>query len=60
MKICVVGAGSIGGLIAAYLARAGFDTSVVARGAHLRAIQAQGLTVVAQHHLWFLCRLFHH
>jgi 2-dehydropantoate 2-reductase len=47
MKICVVGAGSIGGLIAAYLARAGFDTSVVARGAHLRAIQAQGLTVVA-------------
>lgn len=47
MKICVVGAGSIGGLIAAYLARAGFDTSVVARGAHLRAIQAQGLTLVA-------------
>ncbi len=47
MKTCVVGAGSIGGLIAAYLARAGFDTSVVARGAHLRAIQAQGLSVVA-------------
>ncbi|HEX4327463.1 MAG TPA: 2-dehydropantoate 2-reductase [Burkholderiales bacterium] len=47
MKICVVGAGSIGGLIAAYLARSGFDTSVVARGAHLRAIQAQGLTLVA-------------
>ncbi|HEY4371224.1 MAG TPA: 2-dehydropantoate 2-reductase [Burkholderiales bacterium] len=47
MKICVVGAGSIGGLIAAYLARAGFDTSVVARGAHLRAIQAQGLTLTA-------------
>jgi len=47
MKICVVGAGSIGGLIAAYLARAGFDTSVVARGAHLRAIQGSGLTVVS-------------
>jgi 2-dehydropantoate 2-reductase len=47
MKICVVGAGSIGGLIAAYLARAGFDTSVVARGAHLRAIQSAGLTVVS-------------
>lgn len=47
MKICVVGAGSIGGLIAAYLARAGFDTSVVARGAHLRAIQSQGLTLTA-------------
>ena len=47
MKICVVGAGSIGGLIAAYLARAGFNTSVVARGAHLRAISQNGLTVVA-------------
>jgi 2-dehydropantoate 2-reductase len=47
MKICVVGAGSIGGLIAAYLARSGFDTSVVARGAHLRAIQANGLTVAS-------------
>jgi len=46
MKICVVGAGSIGGLIAAYLKRAGFDTSVVARGEHLRAIQQHGLTVV--------------
>ena len=45
MKFCVVGAGSIGGLLAAYLARAGFETSVVARGAHLRAIQEHGLTV---------------
>ena len=38
VKICVVGAGSIGGLIAACMAQAGFETSVVARGAHLRAI----------------------
>jgi len=46
VKICVVGAGSIGGLIAACMAQAGFETSVVARGAHLRAIQAHGLTLI--------------
>ncbi|TPW01366.1 MAG: 2-dehydropantoate 2-reductase, partial [Alphaproteobacteria bacterium] len=46
MKICVVGAGSIGGLIAAYLARAGHDVSVVARGPHLAAIAAKGVTLV--------------
>ena len=47
MKICVYGAGAIGGFIAGYLARAGIDVSVVARGAHLRAIQANGLMVEA-------------
>ena len=47
MRICVFGAGAIGGFIAGYLARAGIKVSVVARGAHLRAIQANGLTVEA-------------
>ena len=47
MKICVFGAGAIGGFIAGYLARGGCDVSVVARGAQLRAIQANGLTVEA-------------
>lgn len=47
MKVCVFGAGAIGGFIAGYLARGGVDVSVVARGAHLRAIQANGLTVEA-------------
>ncbi len=45
MKICVFGGGAIGGFIAGYLARGGCDVSVVARGAHLTAIQANGLTV---------------
>ncbi len=45
MKICVFGGGAIGGFIAGYLARGGCDVSVVARGAHLQAIQANGLTV---------------
>lgn len=45
MRICVFGAGAIGGFIAAYMARAGIDVSVVARGEHLRAIQQHGIAV---------------
>ncbi len=47
MKICVFGAGAIGGHIAARLAKGGAQVSLVARGAHLAAIQAKGLTVHA-------------
>jgi 2-dehydropantoate 2-reductase len=47
LRICVFGAGAIGGFIAAYMARAGLDVSVVARGAHLHAIRADGLRVEA-------------
>jgi 2-dehydropantoate 2-reductase len=46
-KICVFGAGAIGGHIAAWLARGGLDVSVVARGAHLAAMQARGLRYVS-------------
>ena len=45
MKICVVGAGAIGGLLGARLAVAGEEISLVARGAHLEAIRARGLEV---------------
>ncbi|MHB8153087.1 MAG: ketopantoate reductase family protein [Vulcanimicrobiaceae bacterium] len=45
MRIAIVGAGGIGGFLAAALARAGFNVGVVARGAHLDAIQAHGLRV---------------
>ena len=47
MKICVYGAGAIGGHLASRLHRGGADVSVVARGPHLAAIQANGLTVHA-------------
>jgi 2-dehydropantoate 2-reductase len=47
MKICVYGAGAIGGNFAARLAEAGNEVSVVARGAHLEAIKAKGLTLIA-------------
>jgi 2-dehydropantoate 2-reductase len=45
MRICVFGAGSVGGYLAAYLARGGAEVSAIARGAHLAAIRSNGLTV---------------
>jgi 2-dehydropantoate 2-reductase len=48
VKICVVGAGAIGGLVAAWLARAGHDVALVARGAQLGALRAHGLTLLEQ------------
>ena len=45
MKICIYGAGAVGGLIAGRLARAGHTVSVVARGAHLTAIRKDGLRI---------------
>jgi 2-dehydropantoate 2-reductase len=47
MKICVFGAGAIGGNFAARLADSGNEVSVVARGAHLEAIKTRGLTLLA-------------
>ena len=41
MKICIYGAGAIGGYLGVQLARAGVDVSLVARGAHLAAMQRQ-------------------
>ncbi len=43
MKICVYGAGAIGGFLGARLSLAGAQTSLVARGPHLAAIRSQGL-----------------
>jgi 2-dehydropantoate 2-reductase len=45
MRVCVYGAGAIGGHLAVRLARGGADVSVLARGSHLAAIQHDGLTV---------------
>jgi 2-dehydropantoate 2-reductase len=43
MKICVVGAGSIGGFVGVKLALAGEDVTLIARGANLEAIRAKGM-----------------
>jgi 2-dehydropantoate 2-reductase len=56
MRVCIVGAGAIGGFVGARLALAGAHVTLIARGAHLQAIrerglalqQADGATVVAR------------
>ena len=45
MKFAIVGAGAIGAFVGAMLARAGEDVTLIARGAHLRAMQAHGVRV---------------
>lgn len=45
MKICIFGAGAVGGVMAGWLHRAGHDVSVVARGANLTAIREHGLRI---------------
>ena len=44
-KICIYGAGAIGGYMGAMLAKAGADVSLVARGPHLAAMQKNGLVL---------------
>jgi 2-dehydropantoate 2-reductase len=46
MKICIYGAGAIGGYLGVQLARAGVDVSLVARGAHLAAMKQNGLKLL--------------
>jgi 2-dehydropantoate 2-reductase len=48
MKVCVYGAGAIGGLIGAKLALAGEDVTLIARGPHLEAMRKNGLTLVSE------------
>ena len=48
MKVCIFGAGAVGGYLAVMLARAGADVSLVGRGPHLAAIDRHGLTLLAE------------
>ena len=48
MRICVYGAGAIGGLIGARLAQAGEDVTLIARGPHLAAMRERGLRLLAE------------
>lgn len=45
MRIAVMGAGAVGGYFGGLLALAGHEVSFIARGAHLAAMQAGGLTL---------------
>ncbi|MBI3699594.1 MAG: 2-dehydropantoate 2-reductase [Afipia sp.] len=46
MKICIYGAGAIGGYLAVQLAQAGAEVSLVARGPHLAAMKERGLKLL--------------
>ena len=48
MKICIFGAGAIGGYMGAKLAQAGADVSLVARGPHLAAMRDKGITLIEE------------
>ncbi len=45
MKYVIIGAGGTGGCIGGYLAKAGCDVTLIARGRHLAAIKEKGLTI---------------
>jgi 2-dehydropantoate 2-reductase len=45
MRIAIVGAGGVGGLLGGLLARAGTEVALLARGAHAEAIREEGLRV---------------
>ncbi len=48
MKICIFGAGAIGGYMGVKLAQAGADVSLVARGPHLAAMKDKGLSLIEE------------
>ncbi|MDF2618107.1 MAG: 2-dehydropantoate 2-reductase [Xanthobacteraceae bacterium] len=48
MKVCIYGAGAIGGYVGVQLKRAGVDVSLVARGAHLEAMKRNGLKLLIE------------
>ena len=48
MKICIYGAGAIGGYLGVQLALAGEDVTLIARGPHLKAMQQGGLRLLIE------------
>ena len=47
-KICIFGAGAIGGYMAHALIKAGADVSLIARGPHLEGLRDNGLTLIKE------------
>jgi 2-dehydropantoate 2-reductase len=52
MKICVFGAGAVGGAAAALLAHGGHDVSVIGRGAHFEAMREGGIRMIRPDGEW--------
>ena len=49
MRIAIMGSGGVGGYFGARLAKGGADVTFIARGAHLAAMRANGLTIESAH-----------
>ena len=52
MRICIFGAGAVGGVLAGRMIRGGSAVTIVARGAHLKAIQKEGLKIYDRDGEW--------
>jgi 2-dehydropantoate 2-reductase len=48
VRVCIFGAGAIGGHVGALLAHAGIDVTLIARGPHLAAMRDQGLRLILE------------
>tara|TARA_A100001037_G_scaffold38670_1_gene29731 strand:+ start:18308 stop:19291 length:984 start_codon:yes stop_codon:yes gene_type:complete len=48
MKVCIYGAGAIGGHVGALLSHEGLDVTLIARGPHLAAMKQDGLTLITE------------
>ena len=48
MKICIVGAGAIGGMLGVKLALTGHEVTLILRGANLEAVRQNGLTLIEE------------
>ena len=48
MKVAIFGAGATGGYLGLHLARSGVETTLIARGPHLQAMQENGVTVLSE------------
>lgn len=58
MRICVFGAGAIGGMIGALLKKAGADVVLIARGAHYNEIKKNGLVFISNEYDLDICQKF--
>ena len=48
MRICIVGAGAIGGMLGVKLALAGEDVTFICRGANLEAVRTSGMKLIME------------
>jgi 2-dehydropantoate 2-reductase len=56
MKICIVGAGAIGGMLGVKLALTGHEVTLILRGANLEAVRQNGMTLIEENGTELLAR----